>query len=99
MCEGEYRMMTGQPQPSGSKWWVNLFSFVLLVVLGSTGLINYAMRPLGSSATAFTRGLHRFLVDVHFVCAVFFVVVVTVHLFQHGRYIKKFFFPLRPPKT
>lgn len=91
--------MSGQTSPSGTKWWVNLFSFVLLVLLLLTGLINYAMRPLGPSAATFTRSLHRFLVDVHFVCAVLFVAVIIVHLLHHGRYIKKFFFPLRPPKT
>jgi len=74
----------------GSRLWtVNVISFLLLIVLSSTGLINWLLLPKGYEArrTALVS-LRHFFVTIHEWAGLAFIIVVTIHIVLHWPYIK-----------
>ena len=70
-------------------WLVNVISFVLLIVLGSTGLLNWLVLPKGYEARgSFLVSLRHFLVEFHGWTALVFLVVIAVHIYLHGSFVK-----------
>jgi hypothetical protein len=79
--------------PKQAKLWVvNIVSFVLFSLLAVTGLTNWLVLPHGGgrreSLLIETRHLIR---DVHAWLAVFFLVVIVIHLLLHWPYIRSNF--------
>ena len=70
-------------------WVVNLLSFLLFIILGITGLINWLLLPRGpGSGGGFLFGLRHFLRGVHEWAALGFIIVIAFHLVLHWGYIK-----------
>jgi len=66
-------------------WRINVWSFLILLVLASTGLLQWLL-PHGPSGTAALRHLLRW---VHEAAAVVFLLLIGGHLWQHGEYIRR----------
>ena len=70
-------------------WVVNVISFVLLVILFSTGLLNWLVLPKGYEARgSFLVSVRHFLVDFHAWTAVIFMLVIAIHVYLHWPYVK-----------
>jgi cytochrome b subunit of formate dehydrogenase len=69
-------------------WIVNIISFILFVVLAVTGLINWLLLPHGPKAGGILSATRHLLIDIHEWAALFFIIVITVHLLVHWKYIK-----------
>lgn len=69
-------------------WVVNVVSFILLVFLALTGLINWLVLPRGGGRGTWLMEARHLLMDVHAWVAVLFLGVMIVHLLLHGAYIK-----------
>jgi membrane protein implicated in regulation of membrane protease activity len=70
-------------------WTVNGISFVLLVILLSTGLLNWLVLPKGYEARgSFLVSVRHFLVDFHAWTAMIFVIVIALHVYLHWPYVK-----------
>jgi membrane protein implicated in regulation of membrane protease activity len=79
--------MAATKEPFG--WIVSVIAFVLLVLLASTGLINWVLLPRGGTATGgLLLGLRHGLRAIHQFSAVLFAAAVGVHLWLHWGYIK-----------
>ncbi len=72
---------------SSRLWTVNVISFILLVVLGGTGLLNWLVLPKGYGAGALVP-LRHFCRVVHEWTALAFMATVTVHILLHWSYVK-----------
>ncbi len=71
-------------------WIVNVISFLLLSLLGLTGLINWLLLPRGyGQGAGFLVSLRHSLVTIHEWAALLFMVVIGVHLSLHWAYVKK----------
>lgn len=70
-------------------WVVNVISLVLLSLLTLTGLVNWLVLPHGAGRRGGllveTRHLLR---EVHAWVAVFFLVVIVIHLMLHWPYVR-----------
>ncbi len=79
-------MTTGK---SSKLWGVNVASFILFIILCSTGLVNWLILPRGfetrESLLVFFR---HFFIAVHEWTAVIFIIVVAIHISLHRQYIK-----------
>ena len=74
---------------SSKLWIVNVTSFILFIILCTTGLINWLVLPRGYEARgSFLVSLRHFFIAFHEWAALVFMVVVTVHLVLHWPYIK-----------
>ncbi len=73
-----------------SKFWiVNVISFILFIILCSTGLINWLALPKGYEARgSFLVSLRHFFIAFHEWAALVFMIVVAVHIVLHWPYIK-----------
>ena len=70
-------------------WVVNLISFILFIVLCSTGLLNWLVLPRGYQARgSFLVSLRHFFIAIHEWAALIFMVVVAIHIILHWPYIK-----------
>jgi hypothetical protein len=70
-------------------WMINLISFILFLLLSVTGLVNWLLLPKGYSAGGgFWVSLRHSLVEIHQWIAVFFMVIITVHIVVHWSYIR-----------
>jgi hypothetical protein len=73
-------------------WLVNMVSFVLFILLGLTGLMNWLLLPKGYEARgSFLVSIRHFLVGVHEWTAVVFILIVAIHIGLHWGYIKNNF--------
>jgi len=74
---------------SSKLWIVNALSFILLIIITSTGLLNWLVLPKGYSARgSFLVSLRHFFVAIHEWAALIFMVLVAVHIGLHWSYIK-----------
>lgn len=73
-----------------SKFWiVNVTSFILFIILCSTGLLNWLVLPKGYQARgSFLVSLRHFFIEIHEWVALIFMVVVAIHIILHWPYIK-----------
>lgn len=70
-------------------WIVNVISFVLCCLLAITGLINWLVLPHGiGRRDNLLLEMRHLMRDVHVWLAVFFLVVVVIHLLLHRSYIR-----------
>ena len=70
-------------------WIVNLISFVLFCLLTITGLINWLVFPHGvGRRESLMLEMRHLLRTVHVWLALFFLVVVVIHLLLHWPYIR-----------
>ena len=70
-------------------WIVNLISFILFIILCSTGLLNWLVLPRGYQARgSFLVSLRHFFIAIHEWVALIFMVVVAIHIILHWPYIK-----------
>ena len=74
---------------SSKLWIVNVISFVLFIILCSTGLLNWLVLPRGYEARgSFLVSLRHFFIAFHEWTALIFMLVVAVHIVLHWPYIK-----------
>ena len=70
-------------------WTVNVISFILFVILCSTGLINWLVLPRGYQARGdFLISLRHFFITVHEWVGMMFIVSIIIHIATHWAYIK-----------
>ena len=70
-------------------WMVNVISFILFIILCSTGLLNWLVLPRGYEARgSFLVSLRHFFIAFHEWTALIFMIVVAVHIVLHWPYIK-----------
>lgn len=70
-------------------WIVNIVSFGLLILLGTTGLLNWFFLPKGYEARgSFLVSLRHFFVTVHEWTALLFLFMIAIHISLHWSYIK-----------
>ena len=74
---------------SSKLWIVNVISFILFIILCSTGLINWLALPKGYEARgSFLVSLRHFFIAFHEWAALVFMIVIAVHIVLHWPYIK-----------
>ena len=74
---------------SSKLWIVNVISFILFIILFSTGLLNWLVLPRGYEARgSFSVSLRHFFIALHEWAALVFMVVIAVHIVLHWTYIK-----------
>jgi hypothetical protein len=70
-------------------WTVNVISFILFVILCSTGLINWLVLPRGYQARGdFWISLRHFFITLHEWVGMMFIVLIIIHMVLHWTYIK-----------
>jgi Domain of unknown function (DUF4405) len=70
-------------------WTVNVISFILFVILCSTGLINWLVLPRGYQARGdFLISLRHFFIAFHEWVGIAFIVLIIIHIVLHWAYIK-----------
>jgi Domain of unknown function (DUF4405) len=70
------------------RWLVNVCSFILFMVLMLTGLVNWLILPRGSEAGGALIAMRHFFREVHEWSALFFIIVMIIHLALHATHIK-----------
>ncbi len=74
---------------SSKLWIINVISFILFIILCSTGLLNWLVLPRGYEARgSFLVSLRHFFIAFHEWAALIFMIVVAVHIVLHWPYIK-----------
>jgi len=77
---------------SSKLWIVNVISFILFIILCSTGLLNWLVLPRGYEARgSFLVSLRHFFIAFHEWAALVFMIVVAGHIVLHWPYIKSNF--------
>lgn len=70
-------------------WTVNVISFILFVILCSTGLINWLVLPRGyQSRGYFLVSLRHFFITLHEWVGMIFIIMIAMHIVLHWSYIK-----------
>ena len=69
-------------------WTANMISFILLVVLSFTGLVNWLLLPKGYQTAGALLSLRHLLRDIHEWTALFFIISMLVHWSLHWGYIQ-----------
>ena len=70
-------------------WTVNVISFILFVILCSTGLINWLVLPRGYETRGnFLVSLRHFFIAIHEWVGLIFMVVIVIHMVLHWPYLK-----------
>ena len=73
-------------------WIVNMVSFLLFVMLGVSGLINWVILPKGYAAQkGGLVGLRHFLVEVHEWTALLFMTTIAIHILLNWTYVRNNF--------
>jgi hypothetical protein len=74
---------------SSKLWIVNVISFVLFIILCSTGLINWLVLPRGYEGRGnFLVSLRHFFIALHEWAGLIFMVMIAIHIVLHWPYIK-----------
>jgi hypothetical protein len=74
---------------SSKLWIVNVISFILFIILFSTGLLNWLVLPRGYEARgSFLVSLRHFFIALHEWAALIFMVLIAVHIALHWPYIR-----------
>ena len=70
-------------------WAINTMSFVLFILLSITGLINWLVLPKGYELRgSFLISIRHFLIEVHQLAGLIFIIIVAMHVILHWGYIK-----------
>ena len=81
-----YVMSNGRPS---KLWIVNVTSFVLIIVLFSTGLINWLVLPRGYEGRGnFWVSLRHFFIALHEWAGLIFMATIVIHIVLHWPYVK-----------
>ncbi len=70
------------------RWLVNVVSFVLLLLLAVTGLVNWLL-PHGGGPASAVYAVRQFLRGVHQLGALLFLLAIGLHLWMHWNYIRQ----------
>lgn len=74
---------------SSKLWGVNVISFILLVILAFTGLLNWLVLPRGYEGRgSILVSFRHFFIAVHEWAALIFIMAIVVHIVLHWPYIK-----------
>ena len=74
---------------SSKLWMVNVISFILIIILSGTGMLNWLVLPRGYEARgSFLVSLRHFFISFHEWAALIFIIVIAVHIVLHWPYIK-----------
>lgn len=74
---------------ASARWVVNLLSFILLVILAFTGLMDWLVLPKGYQVRgSFLVSLRHFLTDIHEWTALLFIITIAIHIVLHWGYIR-----------
>lgn len=74
---------------ASKKWKINVVSFVLLVILALTGLVNWLILPQGCGTHGgFLISLRHFFREVHEWTSVLFLISLGFHLYFNWSYVK-----------
>jgi len=68
-------------------WTINLLSFINLIFLAVTGMINWLL-PRGYRGGGGDSVLRHFTREIHFYSAIIFIALILIHLWLHWPYIK-----------
>ena len=70
-------------------WLINVVSFILVMILSMTGLINWLLLPKGYEARgSFLISLRHFFREIHEWTALAFMVTIAIHIILHWSYVK-----------
>ena len=70
-------------------WIVNVISFVLFIILCSTGLINWLVLPRGYEGRGnFLVSLRHYFITIHEWAGLIFIFLIAIHIVLHWPYIK-----------
>ena len=70
-------------------WLINVVSFILVMILSMTGLINWLLLPKGYEARgSFLISLRHFFREIHEWTALAFMVTIAIHIVLHWSYVK-----------
>jgi len=70
-------------------WTVNVLSFILFVLLSVTGLLNWLVIPRGYEARGSVLvSVRHFLITIHEWTALIFMIMITIHIILHWKYIR-----------
>lgn len=80
----------GNNDRASKRWGVNVVTFVFLVILAVTGLINWLLLPRGGyhGGENALVAVRHFLLEVHQWTALLFIISIVVHWVLHWNYIK-----------
>jgi fucose 4-O-acetylase-like acetyltransferase len=70
---------------------IDIFAFVSFLTLVSTGILMYLVLPPGSGKLAVWGMTRHTWGDVHFWVAVLFLILITLHLIFHWKWIRCMF--------
>ena len=74
---------------SSKLWVVNVISFILLTILGCTGLLNWLVLPRGYEVRGgFMGSLRHFLIALHEWAGLIFLMVIAMHIVLHWSYVR-----------
>jgi hypothetical protein len=74
---------------SSKLWIVNVTSFILFIILCSTGLLNWLVLPRGYQARGSVLvSVRHFLITIHEWTALIFMITIAIHIILHWPYIK-----------
>ncbi len=77
---------------ASTRWYINVVSFVLFIVLSVTGSLNWLVLPRGFEArNHFLVSVRHFLIAIHEWTGLLFIGMIILHLFLHWGYIKSQF--------
>jgi hypothetical protein len=70
-------------------WKVNIISFILFIILCSTGFLNWFVLPRGYEGHGNSLvSLRHFFIAIHEWAALIFMIVLAVHIILHWPYLK-----------
>lgn len=73
---------------SAKLWATNVASFILLLILCTTGVINWLL-PKGYAAKgSFLVSVRHFFMGIHEVAAILFLMVIAIHVLLHWSYVR-----------
>ena len=70
-------------------WILNVISFILFVMMSTSGLVNWLILPRGHGVReGILVSVRHFLISVHQWTALIFIAVIVVHVSFHWAYLK-----------
>jgi predicted MFS family arabinose efflux permease len=77
------------PNRSVRLWIVNVISFIFLVIVSLTGMVNWLLLPRGyKGGENVLVSIRHFLREVHQWSALLLLVMIVIHMTLHWTYIK-----------
>lgn len=72
-------------------YYTNIVSFFVFIICGVTGILKFPM--ITDAFNIYENGVFMLLTYVHDISGLLLVVLIILHIFLHGRYMRKM---LRP---